>query len=273
VSDRYWNFIADGHVHLYPTVPLDGLLDIVSGNISQLQSRPDPNHLAVLVVADPEGVQGYERLQRYHIEQQALRADASWLQEADDECSFILRRDLGMRILVIRGQQLITREGLEVLGAGYAGDIPSGLTLRQTIDRISTAGGWSTIAWGVAKWLGKRGRIVSDLIASEAGREDVFLGDNGGRPKWWSLVRQFEQATERGMRILAGTDPLPLNGEARRIASYGFRIHGDRTDGESILTAFRRALCIQREPVLTLGQRMGSSRFISNQLGLRLQRL
>src|SRR5690606_9685667 len=123
----------------------------------------------------------------------------------------------GSGILFIRGRQLVTAEGLEVLAAGVGGDLRSGQDLSPTLEGGRARGGWSTIAWGVGKWLGRRGRLVSEAVRAEAGSGDVFLGDNGGRPGLWRFVPQFDVAAENGMRVLPGTDPLPVPGDEARI--------------------------------------------------------
>src|SRR5690606_9902142 len=99
-----------------------------------------------------------------------------------------------------------------------------GLPVADIVERIRAAGGLAILAWGAGKWLGDRGRVVDDVIARESGRTDVMLADNGGRPRLWPRVPQFETAAEHGLRVLAGTDPLPLRGEERRIGSYGVRV-------------------------------------------------
>ena len=109
--------------------------------------------------------------------------------------------------------------------------MPLGLTLVQIVARINAAGGWSIITWSAGKCLGKCGRVVTNVIAAKCARPDIMLGDNGGRPWCWYRVPQFEMAAERGMRVSAGTDPVPLKGEDRRVGSYGFRVRVDRAEG------------------------------------------
>jgi len=272
INLRNCELVADGHVHLYPSVAVEALLDAAGRNLSALRAQSSAEPWAGVVIADPQGVNGYERLLRYG-HASSTRGRPPWVQDGGGDCSVVFRGASGLRLLVIRGQQLITREGLEVLGAGYTNCIPSGLTLASTVERISAAGGWSTLAWGVAKWWGKRGRLVTDFITAEGGRPGILLGDNGGRPWWWTRVPQFELAAERGMRILAGTDPLPLRGEEARVGSYGFRIEVDRAGRQPVTDALRDALENPRMEVTTIGRRVGAGRFVSNQLGLRLNRL
>ena len=233
---------------------------------------PSSGELGLLLVADPEGVCGFERLLR-HGSERCSGESSRWLCEDGDDRSVTCRQPSGMKIIAVRGQQLITREGLEVLGVGYKNDLPSGLTLAKIMERISAAGGWSIVAWGAGKWIGRRGRVLTDMIIAEGGRTDIMLADNGGRPWCWSRVPQFETAAERGMRVLAGTDPLPLKGEENRVGSYGFHVRIDRPAGQSIVDAFRSALENPDTKIQTIGEHMTIGGFVSKQLRLRLQRL
>ena len=83
---------------------------------------------------------------------------------------------------------------------------------------------------------------------------------------------QFELARQQGMRIVAGTDPLPLKGEEARVGSYGFRIRVGGVETKGMLGAFKHALENPSVPVEIVGTRVSSRQFLSNQLRLRLQR-
>jgi hypothetical protein len=184
----------------------------------------------------------------------------------------VFRRSTGETLVAVRGQQLITCEGLEVLGAGYSGNVPSGATLARTIGLITSLDGWAIVAWGVGKWLGRRGRIVSDMIAAEV-RPNVMLADNAGRPVWWSRVPEFELAAEKGMRVLAGTDPLPLKGQEERVGSYGVALALPEAPNLRLADAFWRALEDVRTPLRRIGARIGGAHFLATQIGLRLRRV
>jgi len=263
---------VDGHVHIYPFMSIQSVLDAASRNGSRLRDSSSTNYeVGVLLVADPVGVCGFDRLVR-HGNDCSSEETGHWLCEDCDERSVTFRQSSGTKIIAIRGQQLITHEGLEVLGIGYNAELPSGLILAKMVERISAAGGLSIIAWGVGKWIGRRGRLVTDMIISETGRPDIMLADNGGRPWCWSRVPQFETAAERGMRVVAGTDPLPLKGEENRVGSYGFRMRVDQPAGQSIVDTFRNTLGNQDSIIQTIGEHMTIGGFVSNQLRLRLRR-
>lgn len=262
--------LVDGHVHVYPWMSVQRLLDAASSNLGICDGSATGGERGILLVADPEGIGGYERLAGNGDVDPRPEHDG-WVRESHDPDSVSFRHASGKRLTALRGQQLITREGLELLGFGCSSLLQSGLPLSQLVERVRGAGGWSVIAWGVGKWLGRRGRIVTDMIVAEAGRPDIMLGDNGGRPWCWYRVAQFEAAAERGMRILPGTDPLPLKGEEQRVGSYGFRMHVSPRNDETLIGAFRQALEEPDVPLHTIGTRMSVTRFVSNQARLRLR--
>jgi hypothetical protein len=262
------DLIVDAHVHIYPFMSVQALLDAAERNLFAGVNGAPQTRSGVLLVADPEGVRGYARL----LDRPDAEDTGAWRREQSDARHVTFRKNGGARVTAVRGQQLITREGLEVLGIGHDAELASGLPLGRMVAQIRAAGGRSILAWGVGKWLGRRGRALTSLIIAEAGQPDVMLADNGGRPWCWSRVPQFETAAERGMRVLAGTDPLPLAGEERRIGSYGFRIRA-RDDGDPAPPqALWRALEAPDTPLQIVGTPMPVSGFVANQLRLRLRR-
>lgn len=261
---RFEDLVVDAHVHLYPCMPVRAMLDAAGRN---LLGRNGAAQTGVLLVADPDGVAGYERL----LGEPGECGGGAWRPGHGDDRSVTFRHEGGARLAAIRGQQLITREGLEVLGIACDARLTSGSTLQETVARIRAARGWAILAWGAGKWLGRRGRELTRLIEEEAGCPDVMLADNGGRPRAWSHVPQFDTAAERGMRVLAGTDPLPLRGEERRVGSYAFRIRAENGDGTAPAERLRRALGTD-VPIQIVGRPMAIHGFVANQLKLRFKR-
>ena len=264
-DNRIAQLVVDAHVHLYPCMPVRAMLDAAARNLFAANGG-GAAHAGVLLVADPEGVPGYERLLTEPGEQDR----GGWRREHGDERSVTFRRDGGPRVTAVRGQQLITREGLEVLGIACDARLQSGFPLAEMVGRIRAARGQAILAWGAGKWLGRRGQALTKLIETEAGRPDVMLADNGGRPRAWSRVPQFETAAERGMRVLAGTDPLPLPGEEQRVGSYAFRIRAKAADGTAPADSLWQALATDT-PIEIVGRPMAVRGFVANQLKLRMQ--
>lgn len=270
-DNRFTDLVVDAHVHIYPFMPVRAMLDAAGSNLFRLDRSAAADgagdRSGVLLVADPDGVAGYERL----LSEPRDGEGGMWRRDHGDDRSVTFRQDGGARVTAVRGQQLITREGLEVLGIGCDAMLRSGFPLADMVARVRAARGWAILAWGAGKWLGRRGRALTRLIEAEAGQPDVMLADNGGRPRAWSRVPQFETAAERGMRVLAGTDPLPLPGEEQRIGSYAFRIRARDEAGTAPADSLRRALATDT-PIQILGRPMAVRGFIANQLKLRLQR-
>ena len=264
-DNRFAELVVDAHVHVYPCMPVRAMLDAAARNL--FANGGAAAHAGVLLVADPDGVPGYERLLTEPGEQDR----GGWRREHGDERSVTFRREGGPRVSAVRGQQLITREGLEVLGIACDARLESGFPLAEMVGRIRAARGQAILAWGAGKWLGRRGRALTKLIEAEAGRPDVMLADNGGRPRAWWRVPQFETAAERGMRVLAGTDPLPLPGEEQRVGSYAFRIRAQASDGAAPADGLWQALATDT-PIEIVGRPMAVGGFVASQLKLRLRK-
>lgn len=255
---------VDAHVHVYPCMSLASVLDAAAQNL--LRGRPpSPPPAGVLLVADPDGVPGYAR----------LAADAigpRWHRMQADGRVVNFVNESGIVLAALPGRQLVSEEGLEVLGAGCGDRIRSGQPLAELVEAVRAAGGLALLAWGVGKWLGRRGRVLDRVIAEQAGRRDVMLADNAGRPGLWSYVPQFAAAARCGLRVLAGTDPLPFPGEARRIGSYGFRVRVPAAPGDAARMLWR-ALETPGVPIEIVGRRMSARDFVAGQLRLRTMRI
>lgn len=258
---------VDGHVHIYPDVGLSAVFAALrrNGALGSGRDRQPVPRTAVLILADPRGVGGFERLHR----DAAAVSTVGWAIDDESPRDVRFRHEDGGAVVFVRGRQLVTHEGLEVLAAGIDRDDIDGRSLAATLDAIRAAGGWSTIAWGVGKWLGRRGRLVAEAVRSEAGSGDVVLGDNGGRPWFWSRVPQFDVARECGMHVLPGSDPLPVPGDESRIGSYGFEIDVPPIGDGAWAEALRSAVIDARNGVRPRGRRVGAMTFARNQLLIR----
>jgi hypothetical protein len=128
------------------------------------------------------------------------------------------------------------------------------------------AAGLAAVPWGAGKWLGRRGRVLSDLLES-IDDPGVFLGDNGGRPSGWR-PRHFAAAARRGVRLLPGSDPLPFPGEHRSLAATGFRLGGTQT---GVPDAARLVALLERPAtrIEPYGDRERPLRFVRHQLAMQ----
>jgi hypothetical protein len=193
----------------------------------------------------------------------------SWrLGTSDEPISLVAQKRTGDIIYLLAGQQLVTAENLEVLSLLALPEIPDGLELAETVRRIRQQGGLPVLPWGVGKWLGRRGAIVSEFLSREHDGP-LFVGDNGGRPGLWSFVPQFHQARVRGIRILRGSDPLRCSYRRRSAGSYGNTLrcpfNPDRP-GQSLCDALTPA----GTTIETFGGHESPLHFLRDQIALRI---
>lgn len=167
-------------------------------------------------------------------------------------------------IRLFSSRQVNSQEKLEVIVVGNVEGVSGGLPVEQYLQEFG-AYELVILPWGVGKWLGNRGSIVSRLMSSH--KERFVLGDNGGRPSWWR-VPQFEQANAIGMPILAGSDPLRVGQYAERAFAYGDVFSGQFTSCREWIAQVKELT----ESPETFGQRVSTLTFIREQLGLRLQK-
>jgi hypothetical protein len=170
----------------------------------------------------------------------------------------------GHHLSVFCGRQLVSAEGLEVILYGCREEVCSG---RPILDYIEEYQQQYLVAlpWGVGKWFGRRGKIMSQLLSEEHG---FVLGDIASRPAWWSAVPQFSQASRQSVPILAGSDALPVPAFLQRLGSYGSLFPGELKQCQQWIDLVKQ----KRESFRPFGRQVSTAGFLSDQLLLRLAR-
>jgi hypothetical protein len=178
--------------------------------------------------------------------------------------------DSGARLLLVAGRQLVTREGLEVLGLGLGEDLGEGLALDAAVAAVLERGAVPVIPWGFGKWWFRRGRRVAELLrADTAGR--FFLGDNAGRPRRFPPPRLFAEAARDGVFVLPGSDPLPLSGQATKAGRCGFVLRGRLDPERPAATVLERLRGCRHQPD-TFGRHSSLFDFVGEQLAMQLRK-
>ena len=217
------NLLAlDSHVHFYDLADVPGLLESALRTFrraigAQATDRP---FSGVLVLTEPQSRPAFAALQLRSSNRAGIGNGLWTLAATGEEISLRATRDDGDTLFLLSGQQIVTRENLEVLSLLAQPMVADGLDLAETVTEVLRLGGLPVLPWGVGKWLGRRGKIVSDFLA-EYRETPLFLGDNGGRPSFWASVPQFRQAKSRGITILRGSDPLHCSHWRRGAGSFG----------------------------------------------------
>lgn len=219
----HWISIVDAHVHIYECFALENLLTAACTNFKREAARREKmdSFTGVLLLAETSSDHWFRRLRSDAEKAGGSLARATWRFDMLENCSVSAQRDGGESLIIVAGRQIVTSENLEVLALATDKTFSDGFPIRNVIERISACGAIPVIPWGAGKWLGRRGALLKELL-KQMSVSEIFLGDNSGRPYFWSNPRHFKLAKEKGIRILPGSDPLPFPSEFWRPGSFGF---------------------------------------------------
>jgi hypothetical protein len=206
-------YVIDTHLHIYPFYSLNRALTCLVDNLDS----HDSDAIKVGCLTERHDCDVYNSLADNPAQELQETFD---IQPSDSGNSLkITSRSTAKTVFLLPGQQIITRENLEVLSLNNPARVREGLPAMETVNEVIASGGIPVVAFGFGKWLGKRGKIVSQLI-DQFGPGELALGDTTMRPYGWGTPVAFRRARKKGMRILHGSDPLPFAGEEIRPASY-----------------------------------------------------
>jgi hypothetical protein len=254
--------LVDAHVHLHPFVDPEAVLDAAALNFEAAACHTG-SWQGVLLLAEMSGIDAFEKLR-----QRAVSGPVgSWkLRISDAETTSLTAERGEERIVVVAGRQIATRERLEVLALATRERLADQQDFTSTLVSAKRASALVVLPWAVGKWLGRRGRLIEEAIETEA---QVFVGDNGGRPWFWS-PKVFRRVAQLSRPILPGSDPLAIRGEERRIGSRGFALAGRLSTERPAASLVERLASLKAEDIRPYGKQERAWRFFRNQLRLRL---
>lgn len=264
---------VDGHAHFHPRFAVDRFLDAADRNLRPPAGGPaaggsGPGRAPdrCLLLADPPGRDSLEALS------DAAGGSPRWeIRATGEEASRVAVSSSGGAVLLVAGRQLATSEGLEVLALATDAELPpGGRPADDTVRACLAAGAVTVLPWGFGKWWFRRGRVARALVES-VDHPLFFVGDNGGRPRIAPEPGLFRDALRRGTAVLAGSDPLPVDGEEERVGSYGFVLPGG-VPGDAPAAGVRDRLARLGGPPATFGHRAGVGRFLSRQVRMQMRK-
>lgn len=266
---------VDGHVHIYDCFDLDTLLDAALRNLRRVATQLDVENGPVsfmLLLAEGRSSNWFQRIagELRGVSEISSPAGCWDLTSTSEELALrATRRHEATvhHITLVAGRQIVTVERLEVLALFCATAIADGLPLRETVEAIQQAHGLVVIPWGAGKWTGERGRILQGFLPTQKNNR-VFLGDNGGRPRFLPPPSLFAQAKLQNISILPGSDPLPLLHEAHRVGTFGFYLAHPPSEN-SPAGLVKDLLLSGKSPAHPFGDLQGGIRFMANQFQLR----
>jgi hypothetical protein len=265
---------VDSHVHIYPEYDIGAF---IGRGLQVARSAGSP---LLLLLAEGYGHHYFSALTRWMtgvdaslpegLSQETLRGVP--IRPTSESWSLAIPGADSPGLFLISGRQLISSENLEVLVIGLEPGHPATESparerpARELIRGGLEAGGIAVLPWGFGKWLGKRGAVVKGLCALKefSGHPFFFVGDILARGWPWPRPRVFDQ-----VRVLPGTDILPLPGDESRLASYGFRLQGNfdgSTPCGSLMQLLREGRTIE-----TVGSRSSLPAAVAAQFRYRLR--
>jgi hypothetical protein len=219
--------LVDGHVHIHPCFEVEIVLNAALNNFKNLQESDATFFLALTESRNENYFQLLGQVAQGK-EVKGLSLNSWQIMPTDESYSLYAQKFAAESnregIYLVAGRQIVTLEGLEVLALFTEQTFPDGCSIEQTIASILQVGGIPVIPWGFGKWMGKRGRRLSELLRAQI--PGLYLADNSGRPTFWSEPVFFQRAKHQGMEILSGSDPFPFKSQMMRAGKTGFKVCG-----------------------------------------------
>jgi hypothetical protein len=265
--------LIDTHVHIYKCFDLCRFFDAAYENFrsrATILGNAD-NFTGILLLAETSSDNWFRHLSDY-ADGKSLPGKTTagtWkFHRLDEPESLCATSNDNYEIVVVAGRQIVTAEGLELLALQTAASFNDGLPIRELIKNVIKEGGLPVIPWGFGKWFGRRGKILRNLIQTSE-YADFLLGDNSGRPNFWPLPEFFKLGHKRGMRVLPGSDPLPLANEYQRVGRFGLMTHEVLSPAKPSKD-LRQILLRPNADLLPYGDLEKPLRFLYNQIRLRI---
>lgn len=263
--------LVDSHVHIHDCFSLSEVLDSALKNFQITAQKADiipSQYLGVLILTEIGKNTCFQEILEDFNTSHNLSENNWTFQKTHESASIYAHHKSGNKVLLLAGHQVVTKENIEVLSIISDHFINDGMTILDTIRAIQAAKGIPVLPWGFGKWFGSRGKIIHQLIQSPD-LNPLLLGDNSNRPNFWINPTYLKLAQKQSIKILPGTDPLPLEKEASRPGSFGFQIQGTLhldTPGSSL----KGMLLDSSIPIQPYGTLESPFIFLQNQLKIRL---
>ncbi len=264
----------DSHVHFYDCFDLSGFLSAAQNNFRKAASQAglEKGYSAILLLSERNSENWFQWLVDRARENPLIdqRQNRTWqLQYNEKDVSIKVFNDHYPPLFIIPGRQVVTKDSIEVLLLGTAETYEGRVSLLALLKSVRDKDLISVMPWGVGKWLGKRGDMVKKTIINETGRT-FFIGDIAGRPVFWPEPSLFQLAAETEIRLLQGTDPLPLPDAVSVAGSYGFSITMPQPR-ERHAQQIKKKLLDPETITVPYGAREKPLKFLRNQILLRVK--
>ncbi len=250
-------YLVDAHVHLYPGMDLGTVLDAASCHMAAVGPGP-----GLLLLTENAGLDRFADL---------AGTLGGWeITPTQEEVSCLASPVAGgAPLAVVSGRQIVTAEGLEVHALGTRRVFAERQPIREVLAEVPRDGALTVLPWGFGKWSGARGKLMADLIAAPT--PGLMLADSGVRLGLTSRPALLAAGEARGLKVLAGSDPLPLAREAGKAGRFGF-IAGHAFDTERPFAALAAWLGNREHSPETYGRLESPLGFLYAQTAMQIRK-
>jgi hypothetical protein len=258
-------YAVDSHVHFYPCYDEKAFFSAAFGNLG---ANCGGQSARFLVLTERSGCQFFAQWRKscpFEV------APGVKMRALPEDLGLEVASGQGEKLVILAGRQICTVEGLEIHALGSVQTFPDGVSFNETLSSISASGAIASIPWGLGKWCFKRKKVL--WAAMEAALPGGLLwGDSALRPLDYLGYDVLRRAQSLGYTVLAGSDPLPLCGEERRVGCYISSFEADY-DVKVPVASFLSALRSKPAAVRALGRRQSLVSVGYLSLGLMLGKL
>jgi hypothetical protein len=167
-------------------------------------------------------------------------------------------------LFLFAGRQLVTKEDLEALSLISNFNLPDkAKSMAEVLQLIENHNGIPALNWAPGKWFGKRGKIIAQQIETSS-IKNLCISETTMRPTVWTKPKLISKAEQKGLRTLAGSDPLPFCGEEKEIGSFGFVVEGE-FDAVQPALSLRKILSDASTQFIQIGRRNNFFKFAKRQ--------
>lgn len=265
------HFLVDTHVHIYPEYQLTQLFDKAAENFSlnakslerklakQKKSISAKDMRYAMLLTETNKDNAFADLL---IKAKANERIGDWQLEVISDEILMCKNTNSISIYLVLGQQVITKERLELSLWASSEKSWEGMPARDIIEKALAEKSMVAIPWGVAKWFGNRGQLVLSLMNTFGSK--IVLSDNSGRPFFWTRPQHFKLAAHKSIAVLAGSDVLPVVNGEHKVARYISVCESDveLTDKQSLAS-------ILAKKTINIGKLASFQEFFRDQLAMQ----
>ena len=198
----------DGHTHFHPCFSWETFLDSTARNFSDVRRKQgvSAESPGCLLLTESAGADAFQSLLR-----NGVNGVRRWSLDIQDESdSILLRHESGETIIVVPGRQVVTAEKLEVLALGSIAQFPDGQPIRAVLRSVTRHGAVLLSHGGWENGGGDGGELFGDADRGAPGSSVLPWRQRRSCASWLPRPWLFQTADNRGIPVLAGSDPLPL---------------------------------------------------------------